>query len=71
MLKQATFCAILSAVPVVGYAQQPLLNCSVKPSEIIEISSVIGGVVAEVLVNRGQTVAEGDPSRTACTLWIP
>tara|TARA_R110002096_G_scaffold119038_11_gene257839 strand:+ start:20897 stop:21688 length:792 start_codon:yes stop_codon:yes gene_type:complete len=52
---------LLCVLPNLAHAQTPTLNCSLKPSEVVEISSTISGVVAEVLVQRGQRVAKGDP----------
>lgn len=36
------------------------MDCAIKPSRIVEISSVLDGVLAEVLVRPGQQVAQGD-----------
>ena len=49
------------AAPTASQAQSLPVSCSVKPSEIIEISSVLSGVVAEVMVARGERVAAGQP----------
>ena len=55
-LTRIILASALGAMPQIVWAQTPLLNCSVKPSEVIEISSVLSGVVAEVLVKRGEHV---------------
>ena len=49
------------ASPLAAQAQPFPITCSVKPSEVIEISSVLTGVVAEVMVKRGQAVSAGQP----------
>lgn len=37
------------------------LNCTIRPSRTVEVSSIMNGVVAEVLVRPGQRVQPGDP----------
>ena len=53
---------LLLASSVGGASGQTLpINCTIKPSEVIEISPVIGGVVAELFVARGDEVKQGEP----------
>ena len=52
---------LLLASSVGGATAQTLpINCTIKPSEVIAISPVIGGVVAELFVARGDEVEQGD-----------
>lgn len=44
-----------------GSAQEPALNCAVRPSAVVEVASLVNGVVAEVLVTPGDTVTPGAP----------
>lgn len=64
-MKSFLFCSALSAslsfFHIGAFAQSFPINCSIKPSEVIEISSVISGVVSEVMVKRGQKVTAGEP----------
>ncbi|MDG4650074.1 HlyD family efflux transporter periplasmic adaptor subunit [Roseibacterium sp. SDUM158017] len=42
-------------------AMRDTLNCTIRPLRTVEVSSLINGVVAEVMVRPGQRVAPGDP----------
>jgi RND family efflux transporter MFP subunit len=57
----ASVAALLLGLPTIASAQVFPINCTIKPSQVIEISSVIDGVVAEVMVERGQKVEAGTP----------
>jgi multidrug efflux pump subunit AcrA (membrane-fusion protein) len=55
-----TALAILMA-PATAMAAGPSFDCVIDPSEVVKLGSPITGVLAEVLVNRGDVVTRGQP----------
>lgn len=51
----------LSVAPPAQARPEGAMDCAIRPSRVVEISSVIDGVLAEVFVRPGQQVAAGDP----------
>jgi RND family efflux transporter MFP subunit len=53
--------AILLASPAAQAADASSFDCVIDPSEVVKLGSPIPGVLAEVMVNRGDVVTRGQP----------
>jgi RND family efflux transporter MFP subunit len=62
MRRSVTALAIaLATVATAAAAPAPSFDCVIDPSETVKVGSPITGVLAEVLVNRGDVVTHGEP----------
>ncbi|GGE38870.1 efflux RND transporter periplasmic adaptor subunit [Actibacterium pelagium] len=44
-----------------GNKARPMMNCTIKPLRVVEVNSILDGVVDKVFVEPGARVAPGDP----------
>jgi RND family efflux transporter MFP subunit len=57
---QCALAMLLAAAPVAAIAQDPApVDCLIEPDQIVKLSTPVAGIVAEVLVDRGDVVRAG------------
>jgi len=52
-------CGLLAGSPVLAEESVPEIDCLIEPNMMIELSSPVSGVLDEILVDRSDTVTEG------------
>jgi multidrug efflux pump subunit AcrA (membrane-fusion protein) len=52
---------VTASTAAAAEAPSPSFDCVIDPSEVVKLGSPIPGVLAEVLVNRGDAVTRGQP----------
>ena len=53
-------CGLLAGSPVLAEESVPEIDCLIEPNMMIELSSPVSGVLDEILVDRSDTVKEGE-----------
>jgi len=59
IIKSRLFLSVLICFAVNGYAQDDGIDCVMEPSEVVEISSPVQGVLETIYVDRGHLVKKG------------